>query len=78
MSDKQKQIDPLPEEFANYEEAAEFWDTHSLADFEDEPDPFGRPQGTWRLRRVCSLAYPYRAASVSTPAYSRSAPHTGD
>lgn len=33
MSDKQKQIDPLPEEFAGYEEAAEFWDTHDTTDY---------------------------------------------
>jgi len=25
----------LPEEFKNIEEAAKFWDTHSLADYED-------------------------------------------
>lgn len=35
MSDKQKQIDPLPEEFASYEEAAEFWDTHDTTDYPD-------------------------------------------
>jgi predicted HicB family RNase H-like nuclease len=35
MNDKQKQIDPLPEEFASYEEAAEFWDTHDTADYLD-------------------------------------------
>lgn len=33
VSDKQKQIDPLPEEFASYEEAAEFWDTHDTTDY---------------------------------------------
>ncbi|HYJ86447.1 MAG TPA: CopG family antitoxin [Pyrinomonadaceae bacterium] len=33
MSDKQKQIDPLPEEFASFEEAAEFWDTHNTTDY---------------------------------------------
>lgn len=27
--------DPLPEEFKNIEEATQFWDTHSLADYED-------------------------------------------
>lgn len=27
--------DPIPEEFKNIEESAEFWDTHSLADYED-------------------------------------------
>jgi predicted HicB family RNase H-like nuclease len=35
MSDKQKQIDPLPEEFTSYEEAAEFWDTHDTTDYLD-------------------------------------------
>ena len=35
MSDKQKQIDPIPEEFASYEEAAEFWDTHDTTDYLD-------------------------------------------
>jgi len=25
----------LPDQFKNIEEAAEFWDTHSLADYED-------------------------------------------
>ena len=33
MSDKQKQIDPIPEEFASYDEAAEFWDTHDTTDY---------------------------------------------
>jgi hypothetical protein len=27
--------DSLPEEFTSIEEAANFWDTHSLADYED-------------------------------------------
>ena len=30
-----KQIDPIPEEFASYEEAAEFWDTHDTTDYPD-------------------------------------------
>lgn len=33
MNDKQKQVDPLPEEFGSYEEAAEFWDTHDTTDY---------------------------------------------
>jgi predicted DNA binding CopG/RHH family protein len=33
MSDKRKQIDPLPDEFNSYEEAAEFWDTHDTTDY---------------------------------------------
>lgn len=30
---KQKQIDPIPDEFSSYEEAAEFWDTHDTTDY---------------------------------------------
>ena len=29
-----KPVDPLPEEFASLEEAAEFWDTHDTVDYE--------------------------------------------
>ncbi len=32
-SKKSKRPDPLPESFASIEEAADFWDTHSLADY---------------------------------------------
>jgi predicted DNA binding CopG/RHH family protein len=35
MSDKPKHVDPIPEEFATYEEAAEFWDTHDTTDYPD-------------------------------------------
>jgi predicted HicB family RNase H-like nuclease len=35
MSDKQKQVEPIPEEFASYEAAAEFWDTHDTTDYLD-------------------------------------------
>ena len=30
---KDKQIDPLPDEFASYEEAVEFWDAHDTTDY---------------------------------------------
>jgi predicted DNA binding CopG/RHH family protein len=30
---KDKKIDPLPDEFASLEEAAEFWDTHDTTDY---------------------------------------------
>ena len=30
-----KQIDPLPDEFSSYEEAAEFWDKHDTTDYQD-------------------------------------------
>jgi hypothetical protein len=35
MNDKQKQIDPLPEEFSTYDGAAEFWDIHDTTDYPD-------------------------------------------
>jgi len=33
MRHKERHIDPLPEEFETYEEAAEFWDTHDTMDY---------------------------------------------
>ena len=36
MNDKKKQIDPIPEEFSSYEEAAEFWENHDTTDYLDE------------------------------------------
>ncbi len=30
---KKKQIDPIPEEFSSYEEAAEFWDSHDTTEY---------------------------------------------
>ena len=35
MSDKRKPVDPIPDEFASYEEAAEFWDTHDTTDYSE-------------------------------------------
>ncbi|HRW11092.1 MAG TPA: CopG family antitoxin [Caldilineaceae bacterium] len=35
-TNKTKQIDPIPEEFDSYEEAAEFWDNHDTTDYPDE------------------------------------------
>jgi hypothetical protein len=32
MTNKKK-IDPIPEEFGSYEEAAEFWDTHDTTEY---------------------------------------------
>jgi hypothetical protein len=39
MQNKKKVIDPIPETFATEEEAGEFWDTHSLADYEEFLEP---------------------------------------
>jgi len=33
---KELKQEPIPEEFNSYEEAGEFWDTHSAADYWDE------------------------------------------
>lgn len=34
-----KKIDPIPDVFATEEEAGEFWDTHSTADYEEYLEP---------------------------------------
>ena len=34
-----KPIDPLPDEFKSQEEAADFWDTHSITDYEEFLEP---------------------------------------
>ncbi|MFQ5799611.1 MAG: CopG family antitoxin [Bacteroidota bacterium] len=33
MPNRGKRVDPIPNEFASYEEAAEFWDTHDTTDY---------------------------------------------
>ena len=35
MTDTDRDRDPLPEEFASEDEAGEFWDTHSIVDYQD-------------------------------------------
>jgi hypothetical protein len=39
MRNRDRPIDPLPDEFGSYEEAAEFWDTHSITDYEEFLEP---------------------------------------
>ena len=39
MGNKNKIIDPLPDSFATEEEAGEFWDTHSAADYAEYLKP---------------------------------------
>jgi predicted HicB family RNase H-like nuclease len=36
MKNKKNQIEPIPEEFESYEEAAEFWDAHDTTDYLDD------------------------------------------
>jgi hypothetical protein len=33
---KGKRVDPIPEKFSSYEEAAEFWDTHDTTNYLDD------------------------------------------
>jgi CopG antitoxin of type II toxin-antitoxin system len=35
MVKSRKQRDPIPEDFKSIEELQEFWDTHSVADYDD-------------------------------------------
>ncbi|MFC1858023.1 CopG family antitoxin [Thermodesulfobacteriota bacterium] len=39
MQNTDKEIDPLPEEFASEDEAEEFWSTHSITDYEEFLEP---------------------------------------
>ena len=36
VASKKQARDPIPENFPSYEKAAEFWDTHSFADYWDQ------------------------------------------
>jgi hypothetical protein len=44
---KKKPIDAIPEEFATYQDAAEFWDTHDTTRY---PDTFRTIKVTSKLR----------------------------
>lgn len=39
MRKTKRRIGPLPDEFKSHQEAAEFWDTHSIADYEEFLEP---------------------------------------
>jgi hypothetical protein len=39
MPDNDRQVDPLPYDFGSEEAAAEFWDTHSITDYEEFLEP---------------------------------------
>jgi len=41
MPSEDKHIDPLPDEFKSLEEAAQFWDAHSITDYEEFLKPAG-------------------------------------
>ena len=44
---RKKAVDPIPEEFASYEQAAEFWDAHDTTHY---PDAFRRVKVIGKLR----------------------------
>lgn len=46
----EKRVDPLPDEFSSYEEAADFWGEHDTADYPDAFDPEGVVVEAARLR----------------------------
>lgn len=48
MKNKRKKVEPIPDEFASYEEAAEFWDTHDTTDY---PDVFHTVEAQTELRK---------------------------
>jgi hypothetical protein len=48
MKSKKKHVDPIPDEFASYEEAAEFWDTHDATGY---PEAFKTVKVKTELRR---------------------------
>jgi hypothetical protein len=39
MRNRDRRIAPLPDDFGSEEEAAQFWDTHSLSDYEESLEP---------------------------------------
>lgn len=45
---KKRHVDPIPEEFGSYEEAADFWDSHDTTDY---PDAFRTVNVSTEFRR---------------------------
>jgi len=39
MGNMDRQADPLPDEFGSEDEAGDFWDTHSITDYEEFLEP---------------------------------------
>jgi len=48
MNNRKKHVDPIPDEFASYEEAAAFWDTHDTTDY---PEAFQTVEVQGELRQ---------------------------
>lgn len=61
VSLKSKQIDPIPDEFSSYEEAAKFWDTHYTTDYSDalqDVDVDVKAEGTGKPSSSSAKIYP--------------------
>ena len=55
MVENKPQRDPIPEHFADLEAAAEFWDSHDLADYEDMTGEVQFTVNLQRRRRLVAL-----------------------
>ena len=51
MPNRGKRVDPIPNEFISYEEAAEFWDTHDTTDYPEAFQPVQVEDAELRRRR---------------------------
>ncbi|NWG21641.1 MAG: hypothetical protein HXY39_15130 [Chloroflexi bacterium] len=55
MPDNQSSREPIPDHFPDIEAAAEFWDTHSLADYEDQTEEVKITVNVSKRRRMVAL-----------------------
>jgi hypothetical protein len=51
MPNSGKHVDPIPDEFATYEDAAAFWDTHDTTDYPDAFQTVEVEEAALRQRR---------------------------
>jgi hypothetical protein len=51
MPNSGKRVDPIPDEFATYEDAAAFWDTHDTTDYPDAFQTVDVEEAALRQRR---------------------------
>ena len=51
MPNSGKRVDPIPDEFATYEDAAAFWDTHDTTDYPDAFQTVDVEEAVLRQRR---------------------------
>jgi len=67
---KTKHTDPIPDEFASYEEAGQFWDTHAITDYPEtlrvvKSDSRSQQRGT-TARKVTTTNAAERQRRVKT------------